>query len=113
MRIALSSDEERSQEEFRLDSEKFFSSMDPVEFQNLCESLGNNFALDFPPPTSQPQHPEMKQQVPIEANFDSHTTPPHASRVAGRAIFSHLSRSSFPASHQCSKTHFSSCGISI
>lgn len=87
--MALSSDEERHQEESRLDSEEFVSRMDPTQFQALCDSLDGDFTLGFLPPTNELQHPEiMNQRVSVEADLDGHATPRRASRIAGNAIMS-------------------------
>src|ERR1700731_1990546 len=99
MQIALSSDEECSQEEFRLDSKEFFLSMDPAQFQNLCKSLGNNFTLDFPPPTGQPQPLEMEDlPAPIVGDIDDNVTPCCASHVPTNALGFYPSQPLFLAS---------------
>jgi hypothetical protein len=86
MRMVISSDDECSQEEFRLDSGEFSPPIDSTQFRAFCESFGGDFSLDFPPSTSQPQHLEMEaRQVSFKANFDSNTTCP-ASCIVGNHI---------------------------
>lgn len=87
--MALLSDGKHNQEELRIENEAFCSSLDPSQFQALCEGLGEDLGMGFLPADSQSQYLEMEEQrLLVAVNFNNNVTSRHVSCIARTTMLS-------------------------